>query len=51
MQTVEDELIKHAQTQIDLEKYDTTLINDSDSQAPATAKDPNGFWVYVLVQQ
>lgn len=51
MQTVEDKLIKYAKRQIDFGKYDCQLINDKDSQRPQKATDPNGFWVYVLVQQ
>jgi hypothetical protein len=50
MQTVEDRLIRYAETQIDGGKYDTVLENDKNSQTPLTAGDPNGYWVYVLVQ-
>ena len=51
MQTVEDKLIKYAQRQIGNGKYSCQLINDSDSQRPQEAYNPNGFWVYILVQQ
>lgn len=51
MQTVEDRLIEYAQQQIDYGKYNCQLINDKKSQRPQMAIDPNGFWVYLLVQQ
>ena len=51
MQTVEDRLIKYAQQQIEKGKYSCQLINDKDSQRPPEARNPNGYWVYCLVQQ
>ena len=51
MQTAEDRLIRYAQQQIAEGKYDCILINDKDSQRPQPAKNPDGFWVYILVQR
>jgi hypothetical protein len=51
MQTVEDRLIKYAQQQINNGKYLCQLINDKASQRPLEARNPNGYWVYCLVQQ
>ncbi len=51
MQTVEDRLIRYAQQQIALGRYACTLINDKDSQRPQQVANPNGYWVYVLVQR
>ena len=51
MQTVEDRLIKYAEQQIKNGKYLCQLINDKASQRPQEARNPNGFWVYCLVQQ
>jgi len=51
MQTVEDRLICYAQQQIALGKYACTLINDKDSQRPQQVSNPNGYWVYILVQR
>jgi hypothetical protein len=50
MQAVEDSLIKYAQNQIDRGKYQCILINDKDSQRPMVCKNPNGYWIYILVQ-
>lgn len=51
MQTVEDRLICYAQQQITLGRYSCTLINDKKSQRPLVANNPNGYWVYILVQK
>ena len=51
MQTVEDKLIEYAQNQIDSGKYDCEIINEKPSQRPQLAKNLNGYWVYILVQQ
>jgi hypothetical protein len=51
MQKVEDRLIEYAQQQIDSGRYFCQLINDKKSQCPQEAYNPNGFWVYILVQQ
>jgi hypothetical protein len=51
MQTVEDRLIEYAQQQIDSGRYNCQLINDKKSQRPQEAYNPNGFWVYILVQK
>ena len=50
MQTVEDRLIKFAQNQINAGRYNCQLINDKDSQRPMVCTNPNGFWIYILVQ-
>ena len=50
MQTMEDRLISYAQGQIDAGKYDCILINDKKSQRPMMVANPNGYWVYILVQ-
>ncbi len=51
MHTVEDRLIKYVQKQIDIGKYDCELINELDSQHTQVAKNLNGYWVYILLQQ
>jgi hypothetical protein len=51
MQTVEDRLIRYAQSQIDAGRYNCELINDKSSQRPLHAKNPSGYWVYILVQE
>ena len=43
-------LIKYVNRQIDSGRYDTVLINEDDSQTPAVANDPDGYWVYILIQ-
>jgi hypothetical protein len=51
MQTVEDRLIRYAQPQIALGQYACTPLNDNDSQQPQQVANPNGYWVYILVQR
>ena len=51
MQKVEDRLIEYAQKQINCGKYICELINDRGSQKPMICTNPNGFWVYVLIQK
>lgn len=50
MQTVEDRLIKYIQNQIERGKYLCTFINEKASQRPMVCKNPNGYWIYILVQ-
>lgn len=50
MQKVEDDLIAYAEERIEKGRYACQLINDRDSQRPAVKPDPNGFWIYILVQ-
>jgi hypothetical protein len=51
MQYVEDYLINYALERILEGKYDCELINEKDSQIPAQAASPNGYWIYILVQK
>ena len=51
MQFVEDYLIYYALERILEGKYNCELINDKDSQIPARAKSPDGYWIYILVQR
>ena len=51
MHTVEDRLIKYAKKQIKNGKYDCEMINEKDSQRTQIAKNPSGYWVYILVQR
>ncbi|MEZ5307153.1 MAG: hypothetical protein R2684_08420 [Pyrinomonadaceae bacterium] len=50
MQMVEDRLIEFVERQIAIGRYRCEIINEKDSQRPLVAKNPNGYWVYVLVQ-
>lgn len=50
MQTVEDRLIKYAESKIKSGHYKCELINEKDSQRPMTAKNLDGYWIYILVQ-
>lgn len=50
MQQVEDQLIKYARNQIRKNRYGCELINDKDSQRPLVCKNPDGYWIYILVQ-
>ena len=51
MQVVEDRLQKYVHRQIKNGKYDCQLIWDRESQRPKVAQNPDGFWVYLLVQE
>ena len=50
MHSAEDRLIKYAREKIENGKYNCGIINESDSQRTQRAYNPNGYWVYLLVQ-
>ncbi len=48
---MEDDLINYAEAQVKKGTYKCTLLNDKASQAPFRSPNPDGYWVYCLVQK
>ena len=51
MQTVEDRLIQYARNQFAKKNYSCQILNDKNSQRPMVCKNPNGYWIYILIQR
>lgn len=49
MQFAEDMFIRYAQQQIRNNKYQCRLLNSATSRRPRHAKNPNAYWVYILI--